>query len=185
MVRPLAAAWPRASASSAGLEGASTVTSQLTMMCTMKISSQRCLQPEIMISHGDALRRDLRLRISGLEARLLPGQATGPPVSELLRGTAQLRGDQLHIPPPAFGHDARKLGGSHEPRFRFRRQSEHADYAYPAPEKRRGGDRVVSEEDRPAAHRAPPRPDSVSVAPRRQVRPGPAAQLPGSAARRH
>src|SRR5450432_164207 len=164
----------------ATIQSATALTSQLTMMFIILD-----LQPEIMISHGDALRRNLRLRISGLETRLLPGQASGRAISEALRRTAKLRGDQLHVPPSALGQDARKLGGGHSAGLRVRGEGEHADHPYSAPEKRRGGHRVVPEDDRPAAHRAPPGPDSLSVAAGGEVRPGSAAKLPGPAARRH
>src|SRR5471030_531829 len=149
----------------ATIQSATALTSQLTMMFIILD-----LQPEIMISHGDALRRNLRLRISGLETRLLPGQASGHAISEALRRTAKLRGDQLHVPPSALGQDARKLGGGHSAGLRVRGEGEHADHPYSAPEKRRGGHRVVPEDDRPAAHRAPPGPDSLSVAAGGEVR---------------
>src|ERR1019366_1849843 len=97
----------------------------------------RGLQPEIMISHGDALCRDIRLRIYGLEAGLLSGQDSGQPIPEILRTKAELRGDQLYVPPPAFGLHAGTLGGADRRRVRLRGEGEHADYAHPAPEERR------------------------------------------------
>src|SRR5450432_1012807 len=164
----------------ATIQSASPLNNQLTMICIILD-----LQPEIMISHGDALRRYLRLRISGLETRLLSGQASGRAISEALRRTAELRGDQLHVPPSALGQDARKLGGGHAARLRIRGEGEHADHSYAAPEERRGGHRVVPEDDRPAAHRAPPGPDSLSVAAGVEVRLESVAKLSGPVARRN
>src|SRR5207302_2175245 len=132
----------------------------------------------------DALRRNLRLRICSVETGLLPGQTAGQTVSEPLRPAAQLRGDQLHVPPAALRYHVAKLGGGYAPRLCIRREGEHADHPYSEVEKRRGGDRAVPENDRPAAHRTAAGPGSVPVAARGQVRRGAAAQLSGPAARR-
>ena len=137
-----------------------------------------------MISHGDALRRNFRLRISGLEAGLLSGQDSGQPVSEILRGTAELRGDQLHVPPPALGLHAGELGGADARRVRLRGEGEHAHHAHPAVEERGRCHRALSENDRPAAHCAAPGADPVPVAAGDEVRRRAFAQLPGTAARR-
>src|SRR5205807_9524393 len=57
-------------------------------------------------------------------------------------------------------------------------------HPYSEVEKRRGGDRAVPENDRPAALRTAAGPGSVPVAARGHVRRGATAQLSGPAARR-
>src|SRR6476646_68833 len=104
---------------------------------TIRWTNMYGLQPEIMISHGDALRRNLRLRISGVETGLLSGQDSGQPVSEALRCTAELRGNPLHVPAPAFGLHAGELGGADTRWVRLRGEGQHADHAHPAIEERR------------------------------------------------
>src|ERR1017187_6211706 len=92
-------------------QSASALNSQFKIQCTKNI---RGLQPEIMISHGDPLRRDLRLRIPGLEAGLLSGQNSGQPIPETLRRALELRGNQLHVPPPALALHAGERGQAAE-----------------------------------------------------------------------
>src|SRR3954463_4024796 len=128
------------------------------------------LEPEIMISHGDALRRNIRLRISGVEARLLSGENAVEPIPEALCHAAELRGGQLHIPAFALGIDATELGGADSRGVRFRGQGEYADHAYSALEECGRGDGTVSENDRPTAYVAAARTDSVSVAAGDEVR---------------
>ena len=101
-----------------------------------------------------------------------PAKTAGQPVSEALRRTAELRGDQLHVPPPALGLHAGELGGADARRVRLRGEGEHAHHPHPAPEERRRGHRALSENDRPAAQRAPPGTDSVPVAAGDEVRRG-------------
>ena len=125
----------------------------------------RGLRPEIMISHGNVVCRNLRLCLSGLEAGLLSGQAAGQAVSEALRRAAELRGDQLHVPAPALGRHAEELGGSHAARLRVRGEGQHAHHAHPAAEERRRSHRAVSEDDRSAAHGAPAGADLFQLPP--------------------
>src|ERR1017187_152114 len=165
----------------ATIHSARAPTSQLTIRCT----SIAALRPEIMISHGDVVCRNLRLCISCLEARILPGKASGQPVSEALRPTAQLRGDQLHVPASANGVDPPELGGGDASGLRLCRESKPADHAYPGAEERRGSDGAFPEDDRSPADFAAAGSDPVPVAAALEVRRGPAAGLSGVAAPRN
>src|SRR4051794_17862429 len=101
-------------------QSAAAATSQFTIQCTRNIDgnlqgrgiSQQSLRPEIMLNHGDSLRRNFRLRIPGLETGLLSSQDGSQPVPESLRDEAELRGDQLHVPAAALVVDAGELGGA-------------------------------------------------------------------------
>src|SRR5438552_8629724 len=61
---------------------------------------------------GNPLPRDLRLRLRGVEERLLPGGAEGPRDAVVFRRTVPVGGDQLHVPPAPVGEDARGMGGT-------------------------------------------------------------------------
>jgi len=60
--------------------------------------------------YGSTFRRHFRLRLYGLEARILPAKGRVEGLPEVLRHAAEHGRDQLHLPPTAQGRDARKLG---------------------------------------------------------------------------
>src|SRR4051812_37821490 len=97
-----------------------------------------------MIFHGDALRRNFRLRIRKLEAGLLSGETAVEAIPEALRRTAELRRDQLHVPAAALGLDADELGRADAARLCVRGEGQPAHHAHRAPEKRGGADGAVS-----------------------------------------
>src|ERR1039457_433259 len=138
-----------------------------------------------MISHGNAFCRNLLLRISGLEAGVLPGLASGQAVARELFRAAQLRGDQLPLPAPARGVDTGSVGGGDALRVRLRGESQYANHAYPAAEERGAGHRCFPEGDRPVAHLAAAGPRSVTIAAEPEMRHRRAAGLPGAAAGGH
>src|SRR5580704_11185871 len=147
-------------------------------------SSRDTADSEIMISHGDAVCRNFRLCISGVEAGLLSGQAALEAVPETLRRATELRGDQLHLSEAAVDLHSAKLGGSNAGGLRVRREGEPANHAYSAPQECGASHGAFPENDRPATDGAPPRADSVPIGADHEMRRGAPARLPGIAARR-
>src|ERR1700730_753724 len=80
--------------------------------------------------YGSTFRRHIRLRLCGLETRILPAKGRVEGLLEVLRDAAERGRDQLSLPPTAQGRDARKLGERDARRVRLRLQSAHADHAH-------------------------------------------------------
>src|ERR1039458_6582274 len=158
-------------------QSARALRNQLTMRCSIRTSGS-----EIMISHGDIVRGDIRFCLPCLEAGLLSGQAAGQSISETLRRTAQLRRDQLYVPALAGGHHASGMGGGDADGLRLRGEGAHAHHAHSAAEKRGAGDGTFSESHRPAADVEASGAGAVPVAAADEVRCGAAAELPEPAA---
>src|SRR5579864_4610459 len=60
--------------------------------------------------YGSTFRRHFRLRLHGLETRILPAKGRVEGLPEVLRHAAERGRDQLHLPAASQNRDARKLG---------------------------------------------------------------------------
>src|SRR5580658_6057614 len=120
-------------------------------------------------TYESTVRRYVGLRVSDVETGLLSSEIGCERLSEALRSAAELRRDQLHVPPVAESVDAGKLGFSYARRIRIRVQSAHANHA-PVAIEGIGIYGIVLPGDRSPASHAPPGAGSVSIAAELQSR---------------
>ena len=84
--------------------------------------------------HGDGLRRDLGMGVSGVEAVVLSGEAGLGKVSRILREPLEFDRSELHVPAFSHGEVAGGLGGRHACRIQVCDQGAPIDHAHQAPE---------------------------------------------------
>ncbi len=103
---------------------------------------------------GRAVRRDERVRVPGVEGRLLPGRHQVRRDAPLLRVAFLERRDQLHVPARRFGEDAREMGRRHPGGLRVRAEGASAHHRRAGVEAgRRGAARARS--SRPSRRSVP------------------------------
>src|SRR5260370_30943879 len=85
------------------------------------------------IDHAEPVCRYLRIRLSGLEARVLPRKTALEEISVLLLAAFEPRRGHLHLPPLPVAPTPRDRGQRNAPRLRFPPETPHPHHAHLPP----------------------------------------------------